>query len=176
MADLCRVVRYAIQARLSDAAMGFNAKYAAIQDSYQTPDIAIDWSADSINFGWGPVPIDLIEETSPLRYPLLAIMADRGQQDPPQQRIKYKQFSGKIQANVWVHLSWEDEQVTDFETWPEAVIDAMYSSINDPTLPNKWGTGVLYNGDLNFVKGPIVMAGRNWRRTIAFPSTFTVIL
>lgn len=175
MADICRAVRLAVKARLASDTYGFNVKYSGIQSSYDVPDLEIDWSEDSKNFVWGRVPPDLIEASTPLTYPLLTITAERGQQDPMGQRIKFRQFSGTLLAVVEVHLSWAEEQVTDFETWPEAVIDAMFQSINDPNIPNNWGAGLVFGGDLNFAKGPILMAGQNWRRTVTFPCSFKVI-
>ena len=176
MSDICRLVRQAVQTRLSDATNGINATYSAIQASYATPDLIIDWSDQTNNFAWGRVPPDLIEESSPFRYPMLTIEASRGIQDPTQQRVRFRQFSGNILAVIEVHVSWSEEQTVDFETWPDAVIDAMFSSINDPTIPNTWGAGIVFNGDLNFSKSPIIMAGENWRRTITFPCTFKLIL
>lgn len=181
MADISRLVRMAVYNRLSDAEIGFNAQYAAIQQAYGTDDIVIDFGPDAEedatrNFGWGAIPADLIEGSSAFEYPMLCIGADVGRQDPAQQRIKFMRFSGQVIATILVHVSWDESQITDFDTWPDAVIDAMYSSINNPQLPNNWGAGVLFNGDLDWAKGPILMAGRHWRRTIRFQAIFTVII
>lgn len=176
MADICRLVRTGLNARLSDPNYGFNAKYAAIQLDYNVPAISIDWSASSTNFAWGRIPPDLVEETSPFSYPLLTISADRGQQDPSALRVRFQQFSGIVLGVVEMHLSWIEEQVIDFETWPDSVVAAMFDSINDPSTPNSWGSGLLYNGEMSFQKGPIIAAGQNWRRTLTFSCPFRVIV
>ena len=176
MSNISSLVRQAIKTRLSNNINGFNAKYSAIQSVYGTPSITIDWSNTSQNFAWGRIPPDLMEETTNFIYPLLDISTERGQQDPAQQRIKFMQFSGNILGVIEVHLTWDQEAATDFETWPDAVIDAMYSSINDPSIANNWGAGIVYNGDLNWAKGQIILGGENWRRTCLFTASYKVIL
>jgi hypothetical protein len=62
----------AMLTRLSDPAIGFNAAYAAIQGSYGTPAITINWdasiNASPRNFTFGDVPPDLLEQSSPFEY------------------------------------------------------------------------------------------------------------
>jgi hypothetical protein len=182
MADIFRAVRVAVQNRLASVPYGFNAKYAAVQSAYSQrdgsaiPDLLFDWNDGSVNVAWGRIPADLVEESTPFQYPLLTIDADRSQQDGYPQRIKFKQFSGVVQALIEVHLSWAQEGVTDFATWPDAVIDAMFASINDPNIPQAWGANLVFSGDLAAVKSQVMMAGENWRRTISFPCTFRVIV
>jgi len=188
MADICGLVLTGLFTRLSDPAIGFNPRYASIQSTYtdrtsgQLPDFVVDFSGDSSNFVYGDVPADLIEETSPFSYPLVTISADRAVSFRPGsgQRVHYAQFSGRIQFRVQVHLSWSDSGVRDFETWPNAVIDAVYSTINAPSAqsPNvspNWGQGLVYGYDLDFQKSPLIEAGENWRRLVSFVGTFEVL-
>lgn len=175
MADILRSVRQAMYTRLSDDNIGFNAKYEAIQSDYGVPDVEIDWSDGSANFGWGLVPPNLVESTSPFQYPLLMISATIAKQDGPQQRIKFKQFSGRVGCQVQITVSWDESGITDFETWPDAIVHAGFDSINDPSLPNNWGPGLVYAGDLDVALGPITAAGRHWRRQVLFSSVFTLI-
>jgi len=169
----------AMLTRLSDPAIGFNAAYAAIQGSYGTPAITINWdasiNASPRNFTFGDVPPDLLEQSSPFEYPLLTIDAVRGPQRGYGQRIKNTQFDGVVTCIVKVHLGWVESEAVDFETWPAAVIDAMFNSINGVNQPASWGTGITFNRDLDYAKGQIVAAGDNWRRTVQFVSQFYVI-
>jgi hypothetical protein len=189
MADPCTLVTTGIYTRMADATIGFNAAYDAIQGTFQdfggdyVDPIVIDWTRNSSNFTLGLVPVDLIEESSPFTYPLVTISADVARSYGPgnQKRIHYQRFSGMVIGTIQAHLSWRDVAVRDFETWPNAVVSAMFAtmnapSISAPTVPNSWGTGVTYGYDLSAVKGPIVMAGQNWRRTITFSGTFEVTI
>ena len=86
-------------------------------------------------------------------------------------------MSGAIE----VHLSWLQEGVIDFEAWPNAVIDAMYQTMqapsnSQPNVPNSWGGGVLYGYDLAFSKSQIIWGGQGWRRTVGFNATFELLI
>jgi hypothetical protein len=189
MTDPCTLVNTGIYNRLSSATIGFNTRYDAIQGSFQNFEgsyvdpIVIDWTRDSANFTYGLVPADLMEDTSPFTYPLLTISSERAQSFPAGggRRVHYQTFSGMVMGMIQVHVTWLDTSVRDFETLPNAVISAMYSTINAPslsapTVPNSWGTGVVYAYDLSATKGPILMAGSNWRRTITFTGSFEVLI
>lgn len=187
MTDPCSLVNAGIYARLSDDSVGFNPTYAAGQASYidaggnPVDEISIDWTGDSLNFAYGLIPPDLIEETSPFTYPLLTISADRAQSFQAQRRVHFQRFSGVVVATIQIHLSWIESAIRDFETWPNAVVGAMLATMNAPslsapTVPNSWGTGVIYGYDLASTKGPILMAGQNWRRTITFTGSFEVLI
>lgn len=176
MADVCGIVNTAVYNRLSDATIGFNANYAAILGS--NPPFVVNWATDgtSLNFCLGLLPPDLIEESSPITYPALTLSADLGNMDQPGQRILYQQFSGHVQANIQAILSWEEDQIRDFESWPNAVVNAMYATVNNRSQGNTWAAGVSYNGDMQFRKSPVIMAGNNWRRQVLFPLAFRVML
>jgi hypothetical protein len=187
MSDPCTLVTSGIFTRLSDNAIGFNANYLSAitdyteQDGGPIPNITIDWAAASANFAYGLLPPDLVEESSPFTYPLLTISADLAQSYPAgnSRRVHYQRFSGMVTGIVQIHLSWMESGIRDFETWPNAVIGAMLTtmnapSISAPTVANSWGTGVLYGYDLSARKGNILMAGENWRRTITFSGSFEV--
>jgi hypothetical protein len=189
MADVCGLVLTALYNRLTDNSVGFNVQYAGVASSYTDltdgalPALVFDFSPQSQNFAYGSVPPDLIEETSPFEYPILTLSADRGSAYPPGsgQRFHYAQFSGRVAFRIEVHLDWQDAQVRDFETWPNAVINSMYACLNapsgsQPSVANNWGPGLVYSYDLSFGKGPVLLAGRNWRRTVAFTGTFEVNL
>ena len=182
MADICRAVRLALKRRLTDGTYGFNAQFGSICGDYGVDPIVIDFDSDySVNFAWGQVPPDLIEENSPLTYPVLTVDVTRGQQSASPQRLKAHQFSGQVVAVIEVHYSWGMEQTTDFASGPDAVVAAMYASLNNQSAANTdyvrnagVDTGINYNQDLTFQKSPIIPAGENWRRTIQFIATFGV--
>jgi hypothetical protein len=129
-----------------------------------------------VNFAWGRIPPDLVEETSPFQYPLLTVSAAMGKQDGDNQRLRFHQFSGTVLGYVEVHLSYLQDEVTDFASWPDAVVDAMFSSLNDPKIPNNWGAGLVYPGLLNFEVRPPIFAGSSWRITVGFPVPFKVVI
>ena len=176
MADVSRLVRLAIQARLSNATTGFNVNYANVQSSYAVDPIQIDWSDQSRNFCYGLLPADLAEQTSVFDYPLLTISLDSLAMDQSPVRVHYHQFSGTATARIQVILSWPDSGMRDFETWPDAVIDAMYQTVNNPAVGNPWSVGLVYNGNMNAQKGSILPAGENWRRQILFTLQFKVLV
>lgn len=189
MADICGAVLTAIYDRLSSLTIGFNPNYKAIQPNYYTRDgsyvdpIDIDFSRQSVNFRYGLVAPDLVEEVGVISYPLLSITADRLVSWPAgsNRRVHFQQYSGTVIAAIQMHLSWIAAGLVDFETWPNAVIDAMYTtmhapSVSAPTVPNSWGSGVTFGYDLNCQKGPVLQAGENWRRTITFQGSFEVTI
>lgn len=184
MPDPLGLVTQAVYARLSSATLGFNQAYAAIQPTYvdfttslAIPAWTIDWSNNSNNFVYGMVAPDLIEESSPLQYPVLTITADAAVADRPgtKERVIYQTFTGKVRAIVQVILSWTEEQVRDFESWPNAVSAAMYSVVNN-TANQNWGAGIVYCADMDSQKSPVILAGTNWRRQVLFPMTFRVLI
>jgi hypothetical protein len=187
MADVCRIARQALFNRISDQTLGFNATYAAVQPGYldffsgdPVDPIVIDFSAGSVNFNFGRVPPDLIEETSAFTYPFLTISAERIQPWGTGNRVHYQQFSGAIQGFVEVHVSWEQEEVRDFETLPDAVIDAMFQcvqapSMSQPNVANSWNT-LNFRYDLSAQKTPVLALGQGWRRTILFACSFEAMI
>ena len=119
MANVSGLVSTAIYNRLSDPSIGFNPNYALVAPNYQTfqgvpvDPISIDFSPGSVNFTFGRVPPDLIQESSALQYPLLTISAERAQMWGQTKRVHYAQFTGVVTGAIEVHLSWLQEGVID---------------------------------------------------------------
>ncbi len=175
MADICKLVRTAVKARLSDATYGFNAALAQAASSYGIQPFDIDFGSDRPrSFFYGRIPPDLIESSGSVKYPALTIDTERGQMLDRPMRLKSHQFSGTIFAVIEVHYSWSQSFKGDLASAPDAIVDAMYTSMNSQSAPNSWGTGVVYNLDLNWQKSPILPAGQHWRRTVTFVASFGV--
>jgi hypothetical protein len=184
MPDPLGLITQALYTRLSSTTIGFNQAYMAIQPTYvdystslAVPAWTVDWTPTSSNFVYGMVQPDLIEETSPLNYPILTISADAAIADRPgtKDRVIYQTFTGKVRGTVQVILSWTEQQTRDFESWPNAVSAAMYSVINNLSQQS-WGAGIVYTADMDAQKNPVILAGTDWRRQILFPMSFRVLI
>ena len=180
MANIIQAPYAAVLARLSDPVLGFNAKYAPLVGTYiqrdgsPIPLITFDFSNTSNNVVWGTVAPDLVISTSPFVYPLLTIDIVRAPQYAEGRRLVFHQFSGQVNVIIQVHLSWAQSEITDFTTWPAAVIDAMFDSVNTPSYPIQ-AKNVTQAGDLVPTLSPVTDDGENWRRTISFQTTLQVI-
>lgn len=170
-------------ARLSDAANngadGWNAVYNSLAPGYGIPaNMAIDFAGDtrasSKNFVLGDIDVTAWEETSAFNFPLMTLF---GMRSINQNWQKFHLFSGDIDIGINVFLSWENTRVLlDFSPWADCVEEAMFTLLNRARNANPadqdWSEEVVYNGDLELKRSPIILAGESWRQLLAFKATF----
>src|SRR5579862_2099312 len=129
MSQIGRKVRQAIVAQLSPSATGFNDRLASVAGTYGIDAYTIDWTSESQNFIYGRIAPQLLDESSPLTYPLVTIDTVRSQNT---NRVKFALFAGPVTALIEVHHSWtQDSALQDFSDLVDATEDAMIAALND---------------------------------------------
>lgn len=175
MPQIDSLVRALVWGRITDDTLGFNANVDAASGNYPSVDAALVKN-DGWQMGttccWGLVAPDAIEKSSVMEYPFVAMDIVRSTQAPI---VISSDFSGECVFMIQFHLSWiSDAILADFASYGDLVQDAMYASLNDPDN-QLFASGVVYRGNMGLARGPVVMAGDNWRQTLQFQGSFTVI-
>ncbi len=179
MADIAGVVEDAIIARLSDDLLGFNARFDQIQSAkakygaLNPP--SFDFSDSSQNFNTGRVPLAQLVASSAFTFPYIMVDVPRGANAQGAQLISFMEYSGGVVAEIEVLVSFQQEGVTDFNTFPNAIVGAMEAVFNTTSAPAYFGSGVNYNGAFAFQKSQPVFGAENWYRSILFTLQFSVV-
>ena len=172
-------VERAILARLQDEVVGFQPNYVAVcgsTDAYSALDaIAFDFDPDGNNFSLGIIEPHMLADTTNYEFPYLMLQTTNGAQAQDASRVKGIPFSGTVNAALRVLLSWQQEQATDFSTWPNAVSAAMVATFNQP-LNNRWAPGVNYNGVISVQKSRPMLGGQNWIVVLDFQAVFYCVI
>lgn len=169
--SIARRVREAVHARLSDSTTGFNPTLAAISSTYGIRPFEVNFGSKSFNYVLGHISPDMLEQSSDFRYPLMAIYIQEGAHTGVQ---KFNNFSGPIRLIIDVWLSWSEiKGLRDFESYADAVNDAIVDVMNR-TVNQNWIGGVVYNGNVQFRRGPLLFAGENWRQQLGHSFLFEV--
>lgn len=180
MSQISKRVRDAIVARLADGTYGFNTQFAAIAGGYgltasQIAAFTIDWTAASKQFFQGKLSPEDIDDTTASKYPLVFLYTD-SIRTPGEDARKFQVFSGDvvIGLDVWISTR-AGNALRDFETFPDAVEDAVLKVFNDPSWTAVQGGGqVFYNGQISADRTPVDTGAENWLQGIRFRLIFGV--
>lgn len=167
--------------RFADETYGFNATYNALAPTYGVAaDMAIDFAPvdnKSKNFVLANVaPQDWIS-TGAFRYPLLSLFTAAAANE---NRQKFHQFSGSVEAGLNVFLSWKEERlklaVFEPKAWcvEETVCTVLNRARNAFPIDQDWGDGVVYNGGVSWQKSRVERDNEFWGQVIAFRMQFEV--
>ncbi len=167
--------------RLADDTSGLNATFNALAATYGVPaTLAIDFSplsSKSKNFAIANVDADEWVESGAFNFPLVTMYTDRLVNENHQ---KFHQFSGTVQADIKVWLSWRQERlrIDTFEplAWcmEEAIITVFNRARNAFLGDQDWGNVVVYNGDISLNKTPVKRGDQMWGQVLWFKLLFEV--
>jgi len=171
MAAISKRVRAALYGRLSAR---FNSTLAAICTRDSLTAFSIDFASwpKSVNFFTGQLDPAEIEESTPLKYPLVTLYTAGSVSQCLQ---KPATFAGLVTAGIDVHLSWRGGNVSmDMEAMGDAVEETMVSIMNDLTQQS-WGANVIYDGKIRLQRGAQHFGAENWRQLLRFSLNWEVV-
>ena len=162
-----------VYSRLSDPVGGFNPGIVANAANYNLPTnfIVVDWSTSSANFVFGQVDPLLVEKSGIITYPWAALYIRESANTNIQ---KFNQFSGQVRCVFDVYLSWIPiKGLQNFDAYPNCVEDVVLDVIN--RVENQdWAMPVVYNGQIQSKRGPVIYGANNWKQQIGFSMIFEV--
>ncbi len=167
----------ALRERLSHETYGLNAVYNAKRGYYGlTKDLAITFDSRSPNFFPGDFNPEQLIGAVPAKYPFMTIFS-RGIKVENLQ--KFHQFSGPVEIQINVFLSWPDQAPREiFTDSAECMTESIVEVLNraPASLPGAqdWGDEVTYNGDIEMVPSEIVLGGGFWKQLLQFKLMFEV--
>ncbi len=183
--EISKTVRDTIKSQLSDDVNGFNAQVLALADTYGVVPFQVDWSPSSKSFLFGRVSPDILEAVSAIQeivsagsalsYVFLTVdtlsARDTG-------LVASSTFGGEVQGIIELTLSWEQSDVLpDFSSWADVCERSMWNALASPAVQAGWQSqNLLFNRKMQFVKGPILFGGSNFRQTLQFQPQFTLVL
>jgi len=173
MPQIHRAVRNAVRDQLKDVNNGFNKKLADIASTYDIADqvFTINFDNPGENFYYGQISEEVLDALEGPAYPLMTLFSIASGNQNFQ---KFTTFSGTVEIGIQVFVSWaEGRLIPNFENLGDAVIDVMYDLFNASALQS-WAVPVAYNGEISCAKGPLVLAGDNWRQLLIFRLVFQV--
>ena len=185
MPQIDSLVRDLVWQRLTDATVGFNAQVEAMggvtdPNTGDNPYGSVDLSIIK-NDGWqlgttcafGKLRTNDVEGSTAMEYPFTRIVTAR---QPGPRYVVSAIFSGRIMFAIKHDISWIDSDATpNFEAYENIVSEAFQQCFNDPNN-QIFASGITYNGDGTVQPpGDITQEGENWRQSIVFTGSFTVI-
>jgi hypothetical protein len=172
MAKIGRLAREAVRAVLAEPVTGFNARFAGVALDYGLQPFSVDWSSASKQVWEAPLDPEDLDATSPARYPLVMLYCVASEN---RNSRKFATFSGTVEVAVDLHLSWKGGNAPrDADLLADAIEDAVYQIVNEADFQAVAGAPLLWNGDISLRRGPLLMGGEHWLRTLAFRLTFEV--
>ncbi len=164
---ITKVVRDAFIARLQNASTGLNANLLSACSTHSIDAFSFDWSTLQFWEGW--IDADMLEASTQLVYPVMAMWASGWNYDHSQ---KFVRFSGPVDMTISVWLSClEADLITNaFELKLSALDDAMIQTFNTQAAATELqAAGALWNGDISRSASPVQMAaGESFRQQIQY--------
>lgn len=160
----------AVYNRLSDQSSGFNIGLSTAAAVYGiSPTFAqIDWSPQSSNFYIAQIDPELLEKSGILRYPFACLYIKESGETNDQ---KFNQFSGLIRCIFEVHMSWgQIKGLQNHEVYANCIEDVVYDVIN--RVQNQNWSPVVYNGQIQCKRGPLIYGAQNFKQVIGFSMLF----
>ena len=168
-------VREAVLIQVTDPAIGIMKTLDGIRlrDGLIDPRIyLIDFTPGKAQFFESALGPDDLEATTPVKYPLCTLAVSRATNKNIE---KNRTFSGVVYLDLIFHLSWSQNKAPEkAEIYPDAFEEACFFCFNDPHNQG-WATPLVYNGDLDFVRSPVMAGkGENFRQSMKAALTFEV--
>lgn len=163
----------AVYSRLSNATTGFNPSFAsqAVQYSISPTFVQIDWSAQSQNFFFAQLGPDMLEQSSIFRYPLAFMYIGESAQIGTQ---KFAKYSANVRCVFELYLSWKNmKALQNYEKYTNCVEDVVVDVINRESNQN-WGKPLVYNGNIQCKRAPVVFGAENFRQRMGFAMLFEI--
>ena len=158
--------------RLADPLTGFNPTWDAATAYYPGVDAGYfntDFTDKSKNFVQAQVSPDFLEQSSIFSYPLLCLYVLESTNANTQ---KFNQFSGAVRLVLEGFLSWQNilgkQNYEKFGNCLESTVVDIFNRVENQNWPNP----VVYNGHVTCKRGPVTMAGQNWRQRVGFSLLF----
>lgn len=161
----------AVYARLSSSTDGFNPGIANNAPNYSLSSsfIQVDWGVNSKNFYFAQIDPELLEKSGILTYPFACMYIKETGQTGEQ---RFTQFSGLVRCIFEVHLSWTNIRgKQNHEVYLNCVEDVVFDVINRVENQN-WGKPLVYNGNIQAKRGPLIYGAENFKQVIGFSMLF----
>lgn len=172
MPKISNLARATVRAVLAQPVTGFNARFAGVALDYGLQPFTIDWSPSSKQVWDAPLDPEDLDATSPARYPLVMLYAVASAN---RNLRKFSLFSGQVEVALDWHISWKRGNAPrDAELVADAIEDTVYQVVNDADFQAVAAAPLIWNGDISLRRGPLLMGGEHWLRTLAFRLTFEV--
>ena len=175
---LSGAIRQAIAARLSDAAVGYNATMQAIaNDAGLGLPPQIDFSSAK-NFFQAYCDPELLEENTPFDFPLMLLYnTGSANQTANSAREKWRTFDGTVTFGIDICHSWNAEIVDPavFENTADLVEATMYEVFNthDPAKQVVWTPpNVRWAGVMTHQKFPVMLGAKGLLMQQKFAMSF----
>lgn len=160
--QISSAARGAVLARLADAVYGFNARHADAAASVGAQPVVVNWGANSKQLFQSFLSADAIEDTTAIAWPVVCVYAARSLN---RNRAKYNVFSGEVQVYVDIHWASKSSSAPrDAEREIDAIEDALVACFN--AAPDWGGDDIVYGGDIEIQRLPLLKASSSWRQTI----------
>ena len=170
--EISRRARAVVRARLADATLGWQAAHGAIAVAYGVPPVTLDTGPSSKNLVEGFLTPSQMEDTTAFRYPLFVLYSAGARQTNEESG---RLFSGVVSLRLELHFSWRKGNAPrDTETELDAAEAALAKVFEARTWPEAYAEPLAYGGDLDVARGPLQLAGENWRQTLSARLTFGV--
>lgn len=157
--------------RLSDPLTGYNPGFVANAAVYGLPPsfAKFDFSTSSTNFYKAQIDPDMLEKTGLIRYPFSCLYIKESGQTGEQ---RFTQFSGAVRCIFEVHMSWGNiKGLQDHEKYCNCVEDVVLDVMN--RVQNQdWLEPLVYNGQIQCKRGPLLFAAQNFKQLIGFSMMF----
>jgi hypothetical protein len=161
---------------LADQTIGFNPAVAQFASEYGIQPITIDFAkANKVpNLFEGFLDPTQLIQSGTVKFPCACIYNIQSKNLNTQ---KFQTFSGQVTVGLDIHLSFPKTMANqDFETIADVVIAALYQTLNQDGAEAYWASGVLYNGDVECSRTPVLQTNSSWGRAIRLLATFEVVL
>jgi len=165
MPQISYIARAFVQERLLDAETGFNYWFPFVAPDYQ--DVAAFQLVQGTNLFIGALTAPLIDQSGNATYPMCILSSAKGSNN---NIVTPNEFAGPLITNVdwWIGF-YDSAPPADTESLGDAIEDAMYETFNNAEYYGlETGTGLTYNGEMDFTRGPVQQGGPNWIQLIRF--------
>ena len=180
MANYRKVLRDALVAALSDGTTGFNAKLAALGQTYGIQPFALEWGGNSKNVVYGYLDDEELDVSQIFEFPGAVICTTFAED---MRKIVGKTFSGTVGAAVVIYLRYQQLDApnygtnqpdfsNDFDKYADAVADAFSGAIKDGRT--HFRASNCLHSQYREDRSPVLNLGDGHTQTITFSLEFEV--
>lgn len=180
MPTIGKRVRDVMQALLTDATYGLNAKLTARASDYGITDATpylINFNATGKHFWLGNLSAQQIIDTDDPVFPILTLYVNGA---TSQNLERPRLFAGSLTAGITIYLSEiRGNAPHDFETPCDLYEDAMTEVFNANGYPISAvfeNEGIAYNGGMTIQRAAPQYGGENWIQAIRFTFSYGVFV